>query len=641
MNGVSDLDDNVSPVEIPAIGEPLKYSDLQSEWAAFHNAGKAEEAFLIACRALDAFPEEPLGYLGKCWFHFARSRPAVLLQSARVAASRLPDAYDPHFFICCALDLLEADDDLESAYKAAIATHPARSLGWSGAARLLRKRGKLDSALELLLQALGTVRGDELGAIVREYVSTRPPALGPHTSVERQHLIEASRQATGLAGRIIEWLVATCPETEKAALVDQLTTTFSSDDTLFEMQLRSRFDKRDYSLPEEAFVRYALRKHSSLSFRLLWIERLLGLGDLQELAVYISTHAGPLGSTDVGMSGAILLIDAIVACNGRGIQTALSIADIKTGDSRILRAIAAYRSGDPFLSFRKPESSSAIRPYIRLYSFIHQGWGVPITPFQAQEVSDIVIGALADRRPFSLIRLGDGEGNFLRWTTTTLINATIYRTAEHTFVTPEISHEAYQALHSELLEYLAEASILGIPNEFMAEVSEDWACVNRVLVDLPLQGVLTDHAAHYALAGYGCYERAIAFQLIAKLPIVYIGPHDPASFRNLAVPTDTILHWAIPGEAVYLPQTLTEEAHYPHYYHRILARIADLPAKSLVLISAGILGKFYAGAVKRKGGVALDIGAVSDQWAGHQTRIYAQQDGKVSAERMTLRDLLA
>jgi hypothetical protein len=69
--------------------------------------------------------------------------------------------------------------------------------------------------------------------------------------------------------------------------------------------------------------------------------------------------------------------------------------------------------------------------------------------------------------------------------------------------------------------------------------------------------------------------------------------------------------------------------HYPHVYNDILANLleSDLTGE-LFLVGAGPLGKAYCQKIKKRGGVAIDVGAVFDSWINFHTRPEHARKGK-------------
>lgn len=59
--------------------------------------------------------------------------------------------------------------------------------------------------------------------------------------------------------------------------------------------------------------------------------------------------------------------------------------------------------------------------------------------------------------------------------------------------------------------------------------------------------------------------------------------------------------------------------HYSARYEQVLAKCSAM-AGDIVLVSAGFLGKIYCSAIKEAGGIGIDIGSLADFWSGVETR---------------------
>ena len=66
---------------------------------------------------------------------------------------------------------------------------------------------------------------------------------------------------------------------------------------------------------------------------------------------------------------------------------------------------------------------------------------------------------------------------------------------------------------------------------------------------------------------------------------------------------------------------------YPDTYDKICEQISPKEGE-LWLIGAGFLGKIFCDIVKQRGGIAIDIGAVTDAWSGYFTRDYLTRSVK-------------
>lgn len=66
--------------------------------------------------------------------------------------------------------------------------------------------------------------------------------------------------------------------------------------------------------------------------------------------------------------------------------------------------------------------------------------------------------------------------------------------------------------------------------------------------------------------------------------------------------------------------------HYPDVFPRIMEAIRPPYDGCVYIIAAGILSKAYCTQVKRRGGIAIDIGSVADIWMNFQSRPNAKDD---------------
>ena len=230
--------------------------------------------------------------------------------------------------------------------------------------------------------------------------------------------------------------------------------------------------------------------------------------------------------------------------------------------------------------------------------------------------------ARRERRGFSMIRLGDGEGLFLCGRRPDLGGA-IANGAEiearlaaqgHRLNDPE-----HRDLRHQLAEAVARADWVGIPDlpqclngpVDLVSVASGLALLlqeeqRRAL--MPRLAVGGWHAHNFLLQA-GCYGRD-PFDRVNVL----IAPSLPANLRG-----DPDLLWLpIPGEAGLRPDAFGAESHYPRVYQKTLAAIDHLiQPGDLVLVGAGILGKIYCDAIRRRDGIAVDVGSVIDLCSGH------------------------
>lgn len=245
--------------------------------------------------------------------------------------------------------------------------------------------------------------------------------------------------------------------------------------------------------------------------------------------------------------------------------------------------------------------------------------------------------AIRERRPFSLIRTGDGEARYLiaaseRGTDT--VTAAEARAMgdviwENWFGEPLA--QADPAHRTSLLaayeRAVREADIVGAcsPDRLRGDTGhygylawqERW-----------LRGVLagrrdvlwTDAQVHRALDARSPF---LAGLLEGQDVLGVISPHPGlAEALRARLRIGRVIGHVVPGEGRLptAPQTRALGRHFPDLYEALLATLSVPRPGCVFLVAAGLLGKIYCARIKAVGGIALDIGALADAWMGYDTR---------------------
>jgi hypothetical protein len=258
---------------------------------------------------------------------------------------------------------------------------------------------------------------------------------------------------------------------------------------------------------------------------------------------------------------------------------------------------------------------------------------------KAPEIARQVIAALDARRPFALIRLGDGEGGCVTLGPEDEARfAQLYRRnrAELTAMwfgaafRPE--ETGFDRLGRTLLRSALDCDVVGIPYE-------SW--IDHEYRIASLRGVPSLTNILRALAGYDvgppglrCSSQAVHMELhrsgalaeimrhAKRLSLISCLPELPELLRD-SYGLEEVALYRIPGEqgsARALGPEAAAGTHFPDAYAKVMAELERPHHGRLFLVAGGILGKFYAATIKRHGGVALDIGSVVDGWARRSTR---------------------
>lgn len=237
--------------------------------------------------------------------------------------------------------------------------------------------------------------------------------------------------------------------------------------------------------------------------------------------------------------------------------------------------------------------------------------------------------------PLSLVRLGDGEGNLLP-----------YRDAHRAFVEmdfrttvrawwgePVNAMAHYYDLQRMLINAIDNADIIGIPDLYRLSAGAEQSKNSRGLVaclDYVERGatknrqwaqgkLVTSCHVHQALAYWHLWDVLIPQFGTAHIITCHPDLASRASERFQIRIASVLL---IPAEAKYSSAFGVGSAasHFPARFQEILQEL-DVPQHGQIyLVAAGVLGKLYCEAVRRNGGIAVDIGSVADEWAGYDTR---------------------
>jgi tetratricopeptide (TPR) repeat protein len=247
--------------------------------------------------------------------------------------------------------------------------------------------------------------------------------------------------------------------------------------------------------------------------------------------------------------------------------------------------------------------------------------------------------AIAERKPFSLIRLGDGEGALLANSTYSdapqfdelLTNNRTEFLARWFGAHAGHATEAIEALTGDLRTAIDEADIVGIPDgqwwrrELRLASTRGLPSLGAVL--LYARTVSADRLCHHqinqVLDRYGGLETLLNGH---KNPIVVIGPHPGIDTyvreRFLVHDVRSIQVPARQADLASLPYSRDARCHYPVVFEEVCDAIAELPDNSICLVGAGPLGKIYCARAKAHGHIAIDLGSVLDTWIGVSARFY-------------------
>lgn len=213
--------------------------------------------------------------------------------------------------------------------------------------------------------------------------------------------------------------------------------------------------------------------------------------------------------------------------------------------------------------------------------------------------------------PYSVIRLGDGEGAFLGYPTITNkrdVDEYLMRWLRTTAVSEaDVLH-----LVNALKAAVKHADVVGLPRSKQL-VHRIYRAVPAAIEAFNLQSesaLFTDAALHRLL------NHALLYRpLLHNAPFLGL-----ISCRRIADDLQARFnirasHWYGVRGAMEHPGEV-ETVHYPNGYRELRDKLEVPFPGALFLVGAGAFGKIYCHWIRQRGGVAIDIGSMCDTWAG-------------------------
>ena len=240
----------------------------------------------------------------------------------------------------------------------------------------------------------------------------------------------------------------------------------------------------------------------------------------------------------------------------------------------------------------------------------------------ATRVADRAIVCLRSGAPFSLVRLGDGEGRLLAYPDG-ISRKMLYRHLYFWFGRVDFTEMDVMAMQAILQTAIDQSDAIGCnPNG-----------ANGPWWDVPWRYVQAAHLAH-RVCGINDLHRELwhagELDRIAQNAerIVVVTCRD--------VTSDLIVRWRKPVSRVKVPgEGMEHGIPTPHWdwFSGLENVVAEMCAPGvLCLVGAGVLGKAYTVRAARAGAVALDVGSVFDGWGRIESRSYLA--GKLGEYRL-------
>jgi len=269
----------------------------------------------------------------------------------------------------------------------------------------------------------------------------------------------------------------------------------------------------------------------------------------------------------------------------------------------------------------------------------------------SKEVSRLIFDAVSVGRPFSLVRIGDGEG-------AVLLHGKVSATAEdRTYFEGHFGagfpQETLEVFSRRLREAVSNADIVGIRDDIWnAERTTQPVSLNDADFEekfrslLKLRPIEKDISGHALRRFYGIYRWLREempdgpqvcsawisfhlgmdrfweklFRMKRRISVINCSPTLPGRLaKDLGLEVEHIRVPDLDRERSQWGDDHGERI-FPESYERVISTLDKRQDGKLFLIGAGVPGKAYADFIKQRGGIALDVGGLMDAWDGRATR---------------------
>lgn len=262
------------------------------------------------------------------------------------------------------------------------------------------------------------------------------------------------------------------------------------------------------------------------------------------------------------------------------------------------------------------------------------------------EVFQAVKKAIDTRTPFSLIRLGDGEGNLIsklegRLKGNAFVDACFQRIVKMMFGEDFSDFDLFiEKVKPYFFSSLKNADVLGF---FTGYNYLNFLQQNNIRANRPIAGrletisfvdkysnpqntILTSAVATHNLHFVNDLKEKI--RGLDFLGLITCHP-DLGEALKVKLGIKETSTYLIKGEASSEKDRKGCESslrpHFPDTFQHLIDEIEVPYRGALFVVGGGLLGKIYCNVIKEKGGIALDLGSILDAWAGAKSRTAFQR----------------
>jgi len=233
-----------------------------------------------------------------------------------------------------------------------------------------------------------------------------------------------------------------------------------------------------------------------------------------------------------------------------------------------------------------------------------------------------------ERRPFSMVRLGDGEFAVLKYPMIT-DTAMVKRKIGRWFDVSTLGKKHFRSIRNEIRRACNAADFLGVPSINEQKRYPKWKRFQKFCKKNEVFGPHQQYFHFYAINKL--WTQGYLMQMLHRQDLVYCiaGRDVSRALERVCTIGKVVTHLVAPEKFVWRGGLGIGKAnagyqgkpHYPQQHEELLRWLATADYKGhIFLVGAGGLGKEYCNCIKQHGGMALDVGALFDGWAGLASR---------------------
>lgn len=246
-------------------------------------------------------------------------------------------------------------------------------------------------------------------------------------------------------------------------------------------------------------------------------------------------------------------------------------------------------------------------------------------------IANRIIAKRDAREPSSFVRISDGEGNLVPLAFDVeigddLLEYCLKRISYIHFGSDEVIVDNIDFFKGLIFESINEADLLGFPK--IGSIAAGFATDDRkkdvrALVGNRCSFMLRSRFREVSDAWFSrgllpCYGDILRGE--DRIGLIAVYP-ELATKLQTAFGIGSVKFVKVPTQAAFIAAAdRRNSGHYPDEMERILNEATVDHRGMIYLVAAGLLGKKYATEIKRRGGIAIDIGSIAEIWMGIEAR---------------------